>query len=253
MGRPKKIGIVPDGSISDIELENVEEVEDVVEEESQQAGEVEVPTYLDEGWTEYVLSQLKDSEKENGCPKVHGLRRIIEKVFGKVTSSNVKIVATSPDFAACEYSLTVWDGLEEFHYTACADAGGHNLTDVFKKYPTAMAETRAEGRALRKIMRLNVVSAEELTETNSLGDKVVDTDNEPINKHQIAIINTLAKRVNVNVADACTKILEREVKCASDIGVSVSAQLIIKTLNTYQQDKDKIPEEIKNFTQNLAD
>src|SRR5688500_6009345 len=48
-------------------------------------------------WSDYVLSQLTDNEKDNGSPRVDGLRRIATKLLGPFSSHTEVVQAPGLD------------------------------------------------------------------------------------------------------------------------------------------------------------
>lgn len=125
----------------------------------------DLPSISDPGWTEYVLSSLMDYEKDNGSPKTDGLRRIATKLLG-VFSSQTDILQTptveNGFRASVKVELTFHNN--RFSTTGAADVYSGNTKAKFATHAVATAETRAEGRALRKALRLTkVLAAEELT------------------------------------------------------------------------------------------
>ena len=64
----------------------------------------------------------------------------------------------------CESSVPQADGST---FCDVADSWEGNTDDMFCVYSTATAATRAEGRALRKALRLRVVAAEEVTKKDT--------------------------------------------------------------------------------------
>lgn len=229
--------------VKKVDLNEIEEVDDTVV-----STEPPTPRIGDVKWTEYVLSLLTDKEKDGGNPKVDGLRRIIEVVFGEVIDSypNTMQSPTKENgyTAVVEHILVVERNGRHEKYGGVADAGLHNTDAPYSKFPAAVAETRAEGRALRRALRLAVVTAEELSQIDA-PLPVSMTGIDMINTTQIQMINSVCKRCDINV----TKLLTSLFGEAYNIGsiTSENARTVIKSLQEYQQNLDKIPAEIKGF------
>ena len=143
----------------------------------QQLEEKLVPTIHDIEWTDYVLEQLTDDEKIMGNPTTDGLRRIFEKVMDcEIIEATTKVDQTpSRDNemrATVTFSLKFQLNKEDEStvgiyktklVTGAADVYWGNCDKIFRNHPVAVAETRAEGRALRRALRLRkVVAAEEI-------------------------------------------------------------------------------------------
>jgi len=82
-------------------------------------------------------------------------------------------------------------------FTGLADASPDNCTDEFGRFPVAMAETRAKGRAFRAALRLRrVVAAEEVAGMPLDGESL---DEQAIQVGQVNIISMLAERQKVSI------------------------------------------------------
>jgi len=143
------------------------------------------PDYTSPEWEQFVLSQLTDREKDKeGHPRVAGLRRLTEKLLGPIVCSgpvetkSYETESSPGGKAVVTFSVTIeWmkDGvefgltgpLEKREYRAVASCTRFNSDDAFCVYPEAIAETRAEARALRRALRLSTVSADEITQKDT--------------------------------------------------------------------------------------
>ena len=244
--------------MEDIDLENIEEVNDNIGEETVQSDDPQVPDMYDEGWTEYVLSQLRESEKVDGAPKVEGLRRLVEKYVGRIIESTSRIAGCFSDSAggivsSVEHELVIISGRKhdysDIKYTGCADAGKHNTDHPYSRYPTAVAETRAEARALRKALRLNVIAAEEV---DGLTERADSSPSQGLNQRQIEMLNMMCKRINIDTREFINDTLGKEYN--NIVGVYASDfHTLMETINKYQGDKNLIPVKLQNckFTHNF--
>jgi hypothetical protein len=109
----------------------------------------------------------------------------------------------------------------------------------------AVAETRAEGRALRRALRLRkVVAAEELSK--DIEDHPDQNTVNKISNQQINFIDVLAQRLNINVV----KLLEQNNMETKNIYslTHESAVDIIRLLSKYQQNIDSIPQDILGYS-----
>ena len=134
--------------------------------------------------------------------------------------------------------------LKKITVNGAADVYWGNCDKIYRNHPVAVAETRAEGRALRRGLKLRkVVAAEELAK------EVEDIDGSNVGKitnNQINFIDVIAKRLNINV----TKMLELENIESKNIYIieHSDAVKVIRQLSTYQQNVDNIPETILDYT-----
>ena len=225
-----------------------------VEEKTETQAQV---TPNDIGWTDYVLELLSDDEKIKGNPTTDGLRRIFEIALDCTVINSTSEVTQSPDpengnRATVVHSLTyvLNDSktpveIKTRIVNGAADVFWGNCDKIFRNHPVAVAETRAEGRALRRGLRLRkVVAAEELAE------EVADIDGDNVNKisdTQINFMDVLCKRLDIN-ALTLAEHMELDNNNIRNLthreGVS-----IIRQLSGYQQDTDSVPELIKGYTE----
>jgi hypothetical protein len=161
-------------------------------------------TYDYKAWSDFALSQLEEDELFNGNPTCDGLRRLVETYIGDIVSRKVhvhKAPQHNEDLATVSVEITVcprselWSGdciIEE----SVADCGPYNTPDkTYARYQSAMAETRAEARAYRKLLRLKkTVAAEELA-----GECTMVNSASKIDNSQLTIIDMIAKRCDIDV------------------------------------------------------
>jgi len=213
------------------------------------------PSINDIEWTDYVLELLSDDEKIKGNPTTDGLRRIFEVAMNCSITQSLSEVCQSPDpnngnRATVVHSLTYIlkdSGLDSPFNTitvnGAADVYWGNCDKIFRNHPVAVAETRAEGRALRRGLRLRkVVAAEELAE--EIEDDIDGHNAGKISNNQLNFMDVLCKRLDINAA----KYLE-----SMDLSVDIdkldhnNGVSIIRKLSSYQQDTSNIPETILGY------
>jgi hypothetical protein len=220
--------------------------------------EQKIPKISDLEWTDYVLSLLSEDEKISDNPTTDGLRRIFETVLNCRLISSTSNVVQTPDpnnekRATVVHSLTYClnpgsvdtNAINMITVDGSADVYWGNCDKIYRNHPVAVAETRAEGRALRRALRLRkVVAAEEIAK------EIEDhPDNNTVNKisnQQINFIDVLSQRLNINV----TKLLEENnLKTDNVYGLThESAVDIIRMLSKYQQNMDNIPSTILGYS-----
>lgn len=211
-------------------------------------------------WTDYVLNLLSDDEKINGNPTTDGLRRIFEIALNcTILDSNSEVVQSpSPEnekratvihrLSYCLNNTNTNDHyLNNRSVSGAADVYWGNCDKVYRNHPVAVAETRAEGRALRRALKLRkVVAAEELAK-----DIEDHPDHDTVNKitnNQINFIDVLGKRLDIDIIKMLNK-LGYDVKNIYNIEHS-SAIEISKSLSSYQQDLTTVPEDIRGYDAN---
>jgi hypothetical protein len=217
-----------------------------------------IPKIHDLEWTDYVLGLLSDDEKISGNPTTDGLRRIFEIALNcRLISSNSSVVQSpSPDNekrATVIHSLTYHlnnsesesDGLNIVSVDGSADVYWGNCDKVYRNHPVAVAETRAEGRALRRALRLRkVVAAEEIAK--DIEDHPDSNSVNKISNQQINFIDVLSQRLNINV----DKLLEHHnIKTDNIYSLTHETAVdIIRSLSKYQQNMSDIGENISGYS-----
>lgn len=207
-------------------------------------------------WNEYVLGLLSEDEKISGNPTTDGLRRVFEIAMECRIISSTSQVVQSPDpnnekRATVCHSLTFRlnpgvsdpEGLNTITVDGSADVYWGNCDKIYRNHPVAVAETRAEGRALRRALRLRkVVAAEELS--NNIEDDPDGTTVSKITNNQINFIDVLAKRLDINVHSLLKykNISEDIYNMSHD-----DAVVLIRDLSKLQQNMSDIDEDVKGY------
>jgi hypothetical protein len=232
---------------NNIEADDVETVKDIV--------------ITDLEWTDFVLQQLSDDEKIHGNPTTDGLRRIFEKVMNCTVIQSESDLVQAPEpsndkRASVVHTLTWYDlnvGTDENCKTktvsGAADVYWGNCDKVYRNHPVAVAETRAEGRALRRALRLRkVVAAEEIAE--NIEDDIGADNVNKITNNQINFIDVLAKRLDVNVLELVKTLNINETNIKNIL--HHDALSIIRELSSYQQKIDDIQSNVKGYVNNWS-
>lgn len=222
--------------------------------------EVKIPSIHDLEWTDHVLSLLSDDEKIAGNPTTDGLRRIFETVLNcRVIGSTSKVVQ-SPDpnnekratvVHTIAYCLNTGSEDTSALYTVTVDGSADvywgNCDKVYRNHPVAVAETRAEGRALRRALRLRkVVAAEEIAK--DIEDNPDQNSVSKISHNQINFMDVMAKRLNINVV-SLIKLLAIDDGDIDNISHD-NAVIIIKELSKHQQNLTDIPPDLLGYQPN---
>ena len=214
----------------------------------------------DIGWTDHVLALLSDDEKIKGNPTTDGLRRIFEIALDctVINSSSEVIQSPTPDNekrATVVHSLTyvlndnkLEPEIKTRTVNGAADVYWGNCDKIYRNHPVAVAETRAEGRALRRGLKLRkVVAAEEIADTIEDNPDMDSVTN--ITSNQVAFMDVLCKRLNVNPVNFINH-LKFEIAGGDFRNLThKDAVTIIRQLSTYQQDLSSIPKEVMGYTE----
>lgn len=245
------------------ELDNlIEDVEDSkVVVEPTIVKDPDIPNYKDAGWNDYVMAQFAPEELIDGkYPNVNALRRMVELLLGEISFSGpIKTESTmDPNHsgkATVVYQVTIdWtlgafydgaigqEGYPQKTFTSIASSWTGNTDDMFAVFPESIAETRAEGRALRRALRINVVCADELTKKDTAAIVQQQQNSQPttgeweendlISDAQIKTITTLCNRLDINI----TKFINSGSKTYPSIDkvTRATAAGMMKQLNRFQ-------------------
>ena len=214
-----------------------------------------IPTPNDIEWTDYVLSLLSDDEKISDNPTTDGLRRIFEVALNCTITESTSDVVQTPDInnekrATVVHSLTFFlnDGDEEspINYrvvSGAADVYWGNCDKIYRNHPVAVAETRAEGRALRRGLKLRkVVAAEELAK--DIEDHPDHDTVTKITNNQLNFMDVLAKRLDINM----TKLLEKLALPVDNLyNISYTDAVNVVTQLTQYQQQNNVSEDILGY------
>lgn len=237
-----------------LELESVGfEKEDSTDENVEDSS---VPKFGDIGWADYVMSLFDESELYEGKhPLLKGLRRVGTLLLGGVWESKVIKLEFAGDRAYCVYELRLGDD-RIIH--GAADAHKENIQGAYNVYPVAIAENRAEARAYRKALMIDVCTAEELSgsEKSYFGNMTVlgeyaTKDNTPVSSgeysddallssEQMKIITAKTTQLGINTEKFLESLGYVEGKTTKKDGRD-----FIGVINEYQSNTNSIPEEIK--------
>ncbi len=154
-----------------------------------------------------------------GVIKHDGMQRVLFNLF-VITKRTVEVYDTPKKVnewcAVVKVCMTVVPRIEEgpeipFHWEAVADCRTGNAMSGMSRYTTAIAETRASGRVIRRLLGLEeFCTKEELAETTL----DVEDDTKPVQAAQILLIkkflNDPAKKYTGCTIEAVNKRLKRK-------------------------------------------
>ena len=248
-------------------FDDVFEEEEEEKEESatkEEGSDEERPSIFSDEWNEYVMAHFKSNELIDGNPICAGLRRVAELLLGDIIESGPEQVfpATDnngPGRATVVFSVTFnWmnDGTIKV-FKEVADVWHGNTDDLFCAHPVATASTRAEGRALRKALKLRCLAAEELAKKDIVdivqqAVKQAPTSGEYesdkiISSQQIQFIDNRCNQLDIDVAKFIN--IGENTYSGIDEVTKDNAKKMIKVLNTYQNGSE-IPDKVKGYNIN---
>jgi len=239
---------------------NLDEDFEVIEEEAFEKTyesniDPDAPDYNSTEWSDYVMTKFDKSELIDGNPICAGLRRVAELMLGTIIESGPEQVFPStdpskPGRATVLYKV-VFDWMNTGYiktYKEVADVWHGNTDDLFCAHPVATASTRAEGRALRKALKIRALAAEELAKKDIVGIVQATTADwnpeDTISNQQVTFINNKCKQLDIDVRKFVNMGSENY-ESINDVTRN-TAQKMLRQLNDYQQ-KGGIPEQIQGY------
>jgi len=217
------------------------------------------PTIGSDDWHDYVMSHFKSNELIDGNPTCAGLRRVAEILLGEIMFSGPTQIfpatdANGPGRATVVFTVEFnWmnSGMSK-SFAEVADVWHGNTDDLFCAHPAATASTRAEGRALRKALKVRVLAAEELAKKDIVNvvQQSISTSGEynpddRISPQQITFIDNKCKQLDVNVVEFIN-IGAENYRSINDVKRE-SGKKMIRVLNEYQNQTTSIPEHILSY------
>lgn len=199
------------------------------------------PKIGEEGWTEHVLTLCRKDEMQDGNPTLFGLRRIAQQLISPIVECRTLVKQipnpTNNFTATVVVEITFKDGQI---WSGAADVSKANCMEEYARHPTATAESRAEGRALRKALGINVHTVDEV------GISPVDVNDDGlISSNQVSSIDMMAtKRLNISVS-ALLCSLGISDRATDELTVKEGIQ-VLGALQEFFNNPDNIPEEIKD-------
>lgn len=130
--------------------------------------------------------------EENGKPVVYlrGLQRLAEEAG--LVWSDCDIITPSPNLVQCIYRVRFDD---DFQCVGTGDCSAKNTDAPFVNYPTSVAESRAEARALKKALGIRMLAAEEV----GMGGGNMDAKpNKPVEESIVVAIDRLCEERGVD-------------------------------------------------------
>lgn len=179
------------------------------------------------------FEELKESEKFDGeYPLLRGLQRLAHSHRGGIKRTHSQVFCTPArdnPIASVGFTIEFHDGTE---FSGVADATPKAHKEPFSRHLVAVAESKAESRALRRAFNISKVAKEEI------GDEVVggDPENGPINDGQLSGIKKVAQRKGLKLTEVLPVAKIHDAKSLDEL-TYVQAQKVLKALNKYKKKK----------------
>lgn len=196
----------------------------------------------DPGWTDYVMELLTDDEKYDGFPTCDGLRRVFELLIGEIVSVDMDPIQV-PDnqnggraTVKCTITFIALNGSGEKSISDVADCYFGNTAQPYVKHPSATAATMAEGRCLRKGLRVRTLVREEnMAPKGDEAEMAQELENgeNVISGNQQNTINRVCDRLKIDVV----KLIESEPTKGKTLTTLTQqeGQLLLRSLSAYQR------------------
>jgi len=223
----------------------------------EESKEVVVPDINSPEWHDYAMTFFTAKELIDGNPIVAGLRRVSEVLIGEIISSKPTSVVHAENNSPIGRATVVYEvqflckrhnGDEYIKtYADTAEVWEGNTDDLFAVHAAATASTRAEGRALRKALKLRVVAAEELCKkdvSKFLGEQSGQKEDR-INNDQVNFIDARCRKLDINVVSFINS-GEKEYKSVYEVKKETAAKMI-KELNKLSNNSELINPAIKGY------
>lgn len=196
--------------IDNVDINDV--IEDDTEEKVNEDKDEVVPLIGSLEWHDYVMSKFGSKEIINGNPKTDALRRVARLLFGEISYASPQII--QPPFKENDDRATVVVSLsiDGNNYSGAADVCWRNTEKEFAKHPVATAETRAEGRALKRALLISVHAAEEIVDETKIEYENAISQEGKINDSQIEFFNILGERADINIEKFIEKYMKEKSK-----------------------------------------
>jgi len=220
--------------------------------------ESNVPDMLSPEWNDYVLQLFTDKELIDGNPLTAGLRRVAEMLIGEIISSkpvDVQRIETGDPIGKTtvtyEVQFLVRNGDREYvkTYADVSDVWAGNTDDLFAVHAPATASTKAEGRALRKALKLRVVAAEELCKkdvSQYLSQQSSQLE-ERIKPEQVKYVDINCKKLDIDVIKFINS-GEKVYNSVYEVKRDTAAKMI-EMINKIKRGDQKLNEDIKGYKQ----
>jgi hypothetical protein len=221
--------------------------------------ESNIPDMLSPEWNDYVMKFFTDKELIDGNPLTAGLRRVAELLIGEIISSkpvDVQRTETNDPIGKTtviyEVQFLVRNGDREYvkTYADVADVWAGNTDDLFAVHAPATAATKAEGRALRKALKIRAVAAEELCKkdvSEYLSQQAGQLD-ERIKPEQIKYLDMSCKKLDIDVIKFINS-GEKAYNSVYEVKRETAAKMI-DMINKFKRGDSTLSKDLKGYQEN---
>lgn len=175
----------------------------------------------------------REGEDEIPVVLLKGLQRLAR--LAGVIDQDVTIQTPSDKMVQAIYRVTFLVGENKYvSFVGAADCNAGNTKGVFATYPTAVAESRAEARCLRKALGITTLSAEEVGFRENIGSLEASPTGKA-DKQLVVAIEKLCESRGIDQARVLEEVITDKTRAASIFELSeltvTEAQAAMSWLN----------------------
>jgi len=162
-------------------------------------------------WEEHLKEDEIISTDGRKVVLLKGLQRLAEQAGLKTSDCQFSYIPVGKiGIVQCIYKTTFEDGTS---WVGSADVNAGNTDDFFIKYPTAVAESRAEARCLRKALGIRMLAAEEIDINSGMHSDV--QPKQKIADSVVRAIQQLCETKEVEPIEVINEVVEDSVRANS--------------------------------------
>jgi hypothetical protein len=185
----------------------------------------------------------RDGDSEIPVVLLKGLQRLAR--LAGIVEQSVVIQTPSDKMVQAIYTATflvdtVGCGVRGFRFVGAADCNAQNTKGVFATYPTAVAESRAEARCLRKALGISTLSSEEIGFRENIGSLEASPTGKA-DKQLIVAIEKLCESRGFDVVRVLEEVITDKARASSIFELSeltvTEAQAAMSWLNEQKPSK----------------
>jgi hypothetical protein len=169
-------------------------------------------TNWEEQFQSSEVGTRKEDNREMKVVYLRGLQRLAQEAgivrsecsFKFISQNDTGTIGIMQAVYVAEFS----DGTS---WTGAADCNSFNTSDKFMRYPTAVAESRAEARCLRKALNIGILSSEEIGFVDGGAiEQIAASSNKQIDSQVVKAIEKLCETRSVTTAEVLESVLSKE-------------------------------------------
>jgi len=158
------------------------------------------------------IGTRKEDNREMRVVYLRGLQRLAQEAgmirsecrLNFITKDQTGSVGIMQAVYTVEFSDGTW-------WVGAADCNSANTSEKYMKYPTAVAESRAEARCLRKALNIGILSSEEIGFTDGGAiEQIAASSNKQVDTQVVKAIEKLCESRGVTNAEVLEAVLSKD-------------------------------------------